>query len=178
MALSATIYKAKLNIADLDRQHYADYPLTLARHPSETEERLMLRLLAFALNASDALSFGKGISSDEEPDLWCRRSSGEIDLWIELGTPDPDRVRKACGRAQQVKLYCYGRRAVPAWWEKHATGFARFDNLIIEEIPGDSCAELAKLAVPSMDVQCTIEGGVAWLSTAAEHLQIEPVRLK
>ena len=96
--MSATIYEAKLNITDLDRQHYADYPLTLARHPSETEERLMLRLLAFALNPSDALSFGKGISSDEEPDLWCRSPRGEVDLWIEFGTPDPEGIEAFIGR--------------------------------------------------------------------------------
>ena len=177
MALSSKIYKARLNIADLDRHYYSDHALTLARHPSETEERLMLRLLAFALDASDDLSFGKGLSNDEEPDLWLRSQSGEIDLWIDLGTPDPDRIRKACGRARQVKLYCYGRRAVPAWWQRHGKTLARFDNLTVWEISGDSCDELAGMAALSMDLQCTIEGGLAWVSDATRQVQIAPHKL-
>jgi uncharacterized protein YaeQ len=178
VALSSKIYKARLNVADLDRHYYADHALTLARHPSETQERLMLRLLAFALNASDALSFGKGISNEEEPDLWSRSPSGEIDLWIDLGTPDPDRIRKACGRAKQVTLYCYGRRAVPAWWERHGKALARFDNLTARGIPADGCDGLAGMTAVSMDLQCTIEGGLAWISDAQRQVQIEPFNLK
>ena len=115
MALKATIFKAELNVADLDRHVYADFSLTLARHPSETDERMMLRLLAFALHADERLEFGRGISTEDEPDLWCKSLSGEIELWVDLGTPDRNRLRKACGRSHSVVLYAYGGRAVPVW---------------------------------------------------------------
>src|SRR6056297_2009370 len=108
MALKATIFKAALNIADMDRHYYGDHQLTLAQHPSETAERLMVRLLAFALNASETLTFTKGISTDDEPDLWQKSLSDDIELWIELGLPNESRLRKACGRAQRVIVYAYG----------------------------------------------------------------------
>ena len=102
MASNATIYKAALRIADLDRQYFQDHTLTLARHPSETEERLMVRMLAFALHADEALSFGRGIGTEDEPALWQRDATGTIDLWIEIGQPDEKTLRQACGRAKQV----------------------------------------------------------------------------
>ena len=129
MALKATIFKATLSIADMDRHYYADHHLTLARHPSETDERMMIRLLAFALNASDRLEFTRGLSTDDEPELWQKSLSDEIELWIELGLPEESRLRKACNRAREVVLYTYGGRAVPLWWNKHQSKLARFDNL-------------------------------------------------
>ena len=112
MALKATIYKAAVQVADIDRGYYADHELTLARHPSETEPRLMLRLLAFALNAAEGLEFGRGISTDDEPDLWQRDATGRILHWIDLGLPDERRLRRAAGRADRVTLYAYGRRSL------------------------------------------------------------------
>ena len=103
MALSATIFKIDLNIADMDRNYYADHRLVIARHPSETDERMMVRVLAFACHASDSLQFTRGLSSDEdEPDIWDKDLTGNIETWIDVGQPDPKRVRKACGRARQV----------------------------------------------------------------------------
>jgi uncharacterized protein YaeQ len=177
MAQKSTIFKAKLNVADMDRQVYGDFSLTLARHPSETDERMMLRLLAFALHAGEQLEFGKGISTDDEPDLWQKSLSGEIDLWIELGTPDPDRIRKACGRAREVVLYAYGRRAVPVWWEKHGAALRRFDNLKIFEISGDSCEQLAAMVQGSMLLQCTITDGEAWLTCGDQSVNVKPAPL-
>jgi uncharacterized protein YaeQ len=116
MALNATIYKAELQVSDMDRHYYATHALTLARHPSETEERLMVRLLAFALYADERLEFGKGLSADDEPDLWRKDYSGDIQQWIELGQPDEARIRKACGRAEQVVVINYGGRAADVWW--------------------------------------------------------------
>jgi uncharacterized protein YaeQ len=108
MALNSTIYKVELQISDMDRHYYATHALTLARHPSETEERLMVRLLAFALYADDRLEFGKGISDEDEPALWRKAYTDEIELWIELGQPDEARIRKACGRSRQVVVINYG----------------------------------------------------------------------
>ena len=108
MASNATIYKALLQIADMDRQHFQDHVLTLARHPSETEERMMVRVLAFALHADEALSFGRGVSTEDEPALWQRDLTGTIDLWIEIGQPDEKTLRQACGRSKQVIAYVYG----------------------------------------------------------------------
>src|SRR6185436_13552241 len=105
MALKSTVFRAELAVADIDRGYYADHPLVLARHPSETDERMMVRLLAFALHADPLLAFGKGLSTDEEPDLWRRDLTGAIGLWIDVGRPDERRVKKACGRADQVIVY-------------------------------------------------------------------------
>jgi len=99
MAIKSTIYKATLQVADMDRHYYADHALTIARHPSETDERMMMRCLAFALNAGEALAFGKGLSDADEPDLWQRDLTGAIQLWIEVGQPDEKRILRACGRA-------------------------------------------------------------------------------
>lgn len=174
MALKSTIYKAVLSIADMDRSYYADHHLTLALHPSETEERMMLRLVAFALNASDTLEFTKGISTDDEPDLWQKSLSDEIELWIDLGLPDESRVRKACNRAQQAILYTYGGRAVPIWWDKHRNKFTRFDNLTVINLPQDASTELATLANRSMHLQITIQDGSVGISDGEHHLEITP----
>ena len=108
MALSATIFKANLQVSDMDRNYYAEHLLTLARHPSETDERMMVRLLAYALHADEYLNFTKGLCADEEPDLWLKNLTDEIELWIDVGQPDERRLRKACSRAAQVYLYLYG----------------------------------------------------------------------
>ena len=110
MASNATIFKATMQISDMDRHYYEDHALTLARHPSETDERMMVRLLAFALHAHENLSFGRGLSSEEEPALWQKDLTGAIDLWIEVGQPDEKTIRQACGRAKQVCIYIYGGR--------------------------------------------------------------------
>ncbi len=177
MALKSTVYKFSLNVADMDRQVYGDFPLTVACHPSETESRMMLRVLAFALNAHERLEFGRGISTDDEPDLWRKSLAGDIEQWIDLGTPDPERLRKACGRADEVLLYCYGDRATPVWWDKHGAALDRFDKLRIFQVDDVSCEALGTLAESGLDLQCTIDGGVAWLSAGDSSLQVEPRRI-
>ena len=124
MALKSTVFKAQLQVSDLDRHHYAAYPLTLARHPSETDERMMLRVLAFALNAGEGLEFGKGISSDE-PALWQHDATGLVEHWIELGLPDEAALRRACGKAGEVTVYAYGERAIAPWWQKNGNALAQ-----------------------------------------------------
>jgi uncharacterized protein YaeQ len=118
MALKATIYKVELSVSDMDRHYYETHNLTVAKHPSETDERLMVRILAFALNAHEQLEFTRGLSSDEEPDIWQKSLSGELELWVELGLPAEKTVRQSCGKANAVIVYCYGGRTAEMWWDK------------------------------------------------------------
>src|SRR3954468_24449551 len=127
MALKSTIFKAELQVSDLDRAHFATHALTIARHPSETDERMMVRLLAFALNADERLQFGRGLSAEDEADLVLPDLTGAIDLWIEVGLPDEREVRKAAGRSREVKVYIYGRGAA-MWWSQNEAALARLEN--------------------------------------------------
>ena len=179
MAAKATVFKAELSVSDMDRHYYATHQLTLAQHPSETEERLMVRLLAFALNAGEQLAFGRGISStEEEPDLWARDLTGQIDLWIEVGQPDEQRLRKACGRAKEVRVYCYSGRSAGVWWDKSAADFERFKNLRVFEVPAETTGALGKLAARNMNLQCLVQDGHAQLSTDTGTVDIAPTTLK
>ena len=159
MALKSTIYKAELQLSDMDRHYYATHALTLAQHPSETEERLMVRLLAFALHADDALEFGRGLSSDDEPDLWRKSLGGEIELWIDLGQPDQSRIRKASGRAREVVVINYGGRSADIWWEKNRAALSRIGNLTVLDIDGATVAALAALANRTMRLQGMVQDG-------------------
>ena len=175
MALTATIFKANLQVSDMDRHYYADHQLTLARHPSETDERMMMRLLAFALHAHERLSFTKGLCADEEPDLWDKSLSDEIELWVDVGLPDERRVRKACSRAINVCLYLYGGRNADLWWQRNAAKLQRFNNLTVIEIPEETSKALASLSQRSMQVQCTVQDGEAWLSCGDQTLTVTPL---
>ncbi len=166
MALKATIFKADLQIADMDRNYYGVHSLTLARHPSETEERLMVRLLAFALYADEQLSFGKGISTEDEPDLWQKDLTGAIERWIDVGLPDERRLRKACGRADQVAVLAYGGRAADIWWTQNQDKLCRLQNLSVLLLASETTEALTKLANRNMRLQCTIQDGQIWLSDA------------
>jgi uncharacterized protein YaeQ len=174
MALNATIHKAELSISDMDRHYYATHALTLARHPSETEERLMVRLLAFALHADDRLEFGKGLSDEDEPALWRRAYSGEVEQWIELGQPEEARIRKACGRAQQVVVLNYGGRTADIWWDKVGAALARNDNLAVLDIDEAAVHRLAALCERGMRLQCLIQDGELQLIAGEETIAIRP----
>jgi uncharacterized protein YaeQ len=173
VALKATVFRAELQVSDMDRHYYATHALTLARHPSETDERLMVRLLAFALFADERLEFGRGLSSDDEPDLWLKSRSGEIELWIDLGQPDESRIRKACGRSGQVVAINYGGRASDIWWDKVASSLARCGNLTIIDIATATVAELAALADRGMRLQCMIQDGQAELYFEGSSVAIQ-----
>lgn len=173
MALNATIHKAELSISDMDRHYYATHALTLARHPSETEERLMVRLLAFALHAGDALEFGRGLSSDDEPDLWRMSLSGEIELWIDLGQPDQSRIRKACGRAREVVVVNYGGRSADIWWEKNGAALSRIGNLTVLDIGSATVAALGAMASRTMQLQGMVQDGQLELYGEGTSLVIE-----
>jgi uncharacterized protein YaeQ len=177
MALKSTIFKADLRIGDMDRNYYADHALTLARHPSETDERMMVRLLAFARHADAALTFCKGLSDADEPDLWRKDLTGAVDLWIEVGQPDERRLAKACGRARQVTVYCYGAGAA-LWWRQIAGKLARFGNLTVINLPPAGTQALARLALRTMDLQCSIQDGEVLLTDGTATVHIEPVVLR
>lgn len=177
MALKATIFKADLQVADMDRHYYADHALTIARHPSETDERMMMRVLAFALHANEALAFGKGLSSEDEPDLWQKDLTGAIDLWIEVGQPDEKRILKACGRSSRVVIYSYSSTS-HLWWNQIAAKLDRAKNLQVVNIASASSNALAKLAQRNMQLQCTVQEGQIWLSGGEETVQLEPEFLK
>jgi uncharacterized protein YaeQ len=178
MASNATIYKATLQISDMDRHYYEEHALTLARHPSETDERMMVRLLAFALHAHEALAFGRGLSTEEEPALWQKDLTGAIDLWIEVGQPEEKTVRRACGRAKQVYVYTYGGRGADQWWEKSLVALDRLNNLTAMNLPLDGSRALTTLAQPSMQLQCTIQEGQIWMADGEHTAHIELTMLK
>ena len=172
MASNATIYKATLQISDMDRQYYEDHVLTLARHPSETDERMMMRLLAFVLHAHEALSFGRGLSAEEEPALWQKDLTGAVEKWIEVGQPEEKTIRRACGRAKEVYVYTYGGRGADQWWEKNMGTLAKLDNLAVMNLPQDGSHALASLAQPSMQLQCTIQEGQIWMAGEEGNVHI------
>ena len=159
MASKSTIFKIELQIADLDRHYYHTHSLTVARHPSETDERMMVRVLAFANHASEQLGFGKGLSTEDEPDLWSKTLTDEIELWIEVGQPDEKRVRRACGRAQQVCVYCYGGHVADSWWQHHQRKLKQLDKLVVYNIPEAASQAMTGLVERTMHLQCTIQDG-------------------
>jgi uncharacterized protein YaeQ len=177
MALKSTIYKAELSIADMDRNYYQTHLLTLARHPSETDERLMIRILAFAIHADEALVNAKGLSDTEEPDLWQKDLTGAIQLWIEIGQPDEKRLLKASGRSEQVMVYSYSA-ASNIWWKQLAGKIDRAKNVSVVNIPSDTSEALQKMAQRSMQLQCTIQDGQIWLTDGVDTVQVDREQLK
>jgi len=174
MALKATIVKAELQLSDMDRHVYGTHLLTLAQHPSETDERLMVRLLAFALHADERLEFGRGLGNEEEPDLWRRDYTGDIEQWIDLGQPDESRVKKACSRARQVVVVNYGGRSAELWWERVAPTLARLKNLTVIDLPSAVVQQLAGLLQRSMRLNCMIQDGEMHLMGDTGELTLRP----
>lgn len=173
MASGATICKAALNVADMDRGYYADHALTIARHPSETDERMMVRIVAFGLHAHERLEFGKGIGAPDEPDLVQFDLNGRMEHWIDVGQPDERRIRKACGQAERVSVCAFGGRTIEPWWAKLAPELARFRNLSVLALAGDTTRELASLAGRNMELQLMVQEGEVWLSSGDTRLTIE-----
>jgi uncharacterized protein YaeQ len=172
MALKATIFKADVQIADMDRHYYQDHALTIARHPSETDERMMMRVLAFIIHAHEALVFGKGLSSEDEPDLWQKDLTGAIELWIEVGQPDDKRILKACGRSSRVIIYSYSATS-NIWWNQVGSRIERAKNLTVINIAPAVSMALAAFAQRSMQLQCTIQDGQIWITCNGETVQVD-----
>ena len=186
MALKSTVFKAALQIADIDHAYYADHALTLARHPSETDERMMVRLLGLALqahqlkdvcNGDGTLAFGAGLSDPDEPDVWLRDFTGQTRLWVEVGQPEEKPLLKACGKAETVVLYCFNH-AAEVWWRGIENKLTRASNLQVYRIPTERSQALIPLAQRSMQLQATVLEGVLTLSDAGHSVDIEPVRWK
>lgn len=158
MALKATIYKATLNIADMDQHYYAEHSLTLARHPSETEERVLVRLLTFARFAEQSPEFTKDLFETDEPALWSKDLTGHITLWIELGQPDDNKLRKACNRVDQVVVVSYAS-STPIWWQSIESKVARLDNLTVLQLPDAALSALTAQMSRGVDMQINIQDG-------------------
>lgn len=178
MAQKATIHKAELQVSDLDRHHYENHHLTIARHPSENEQRMMVRILAFICHADKQLAFTKGLSTDDEPDIWQLSLSDEIETWIELGQPDEKRIRKACGRSQEVYIYTYSGNSAEVWWQQIKNKIYNLDNLHIYNLPNEQTEQLSKLAERSMIIQATIQDEEIWLTSAVGDCNIQLNTLK
>lgn len=172
MALSATINKVSINIADMDRHYYQQHDLTMAMHPSENDFRFIVRVVAFALNAHEQLSFTKGLSTDDEPEVWLKSFSDEIELWIDFGQVDEKRIRKACGRAQQVIVYTYHERKAKIWWEQIASKLGRHSNLRVFHIAAEGAEALVSR---NMQLQCNIDDGSVSLSNDQQHFQVDVI---
>ena len=174
MALKATIYKVKLEISDCDRNYFHSHELTISCHPSETEQRMMVRLLAFALYASDDLSFTKGLCADDEPELWNKNLSGEIEQWISLGQIDEKQLRKSLGRSKQVIIMTYNGNKSSIWWEKNHSKYSQLNNLQIHNIKTEDVTAMQDFVSRNMDLQLTIQEGIIWLSDSSQTISIEP----
>ena len=170
MAINSTINKVSLNIANMDAHYYAKHELTIAQHPSENDFRLMVRLIAFMVNADERLEFTKGLSTDDEPELWQKSLTDEIELWVELGQPDEKRIRKACGRAKEVIIYTYHQGKALVWWQQQREKLARFKNLTVLHIEAEGVAEMVKR---TMSLQCSIQDGEMYLSDDELNVNVQ-----
>jgi len=177
MAIKSTIFKVELQLADLDREHFSDYGLTIARHPSETDERMMVRLLAFILHASPTLVFGRGLSTEDEADLWDIDPAGNIECWIDVGLPVERDIRRACNRSRKVVVISYGGRAADIWWRENAEKLATQSNLRVLALSSGEGQALARLVARTMRLQCTVQDGVIWLGNETQHIELRPTVL-
>ena len=173
MALKSTIFKADISISDMSRNYYRDHSVTLARHPSENDERMMVRLLAFALHAHEALVFADSIGNDDEPSLRQKDLTGAIQVWIDVGQPDEKRIRRACGRAAKVFIYSYGGHGVDVWLNQIKSSFERSRNLFVINLPANAPSALARLAQRSMKLQFTIQDSQVWVTAGQETLHLD-----
>ena len=178
MAQNATIYKVELSVSDMDRHYYETHKLTIAKHPSETDERLMVRIVAFALNAHEHLEMTKGLSTDDEPDIWQKSLSGELDVWVALGLPSEKVVRQSCNKAAQVIVYPYGGKTAEVWWDKIKNSTTRFDNLQVIHFSESDTDALAKLASRAMKMQVNIQDGDVMISVDDSIAYVTPVKWK
>jgi uncharacterized protein YaeQ len=179
MALKSTIYKAELQIADMDRHYYGDHSLTIARHPSETDERMMVRVAAFGMFADERLEFCKGLSDTDEPDLWQKDLTGQIETWIEAGQPDERRIAKASGRASRVIVIAYAGRTADIWWQGVKAKVERMQNVTVWSLKDGVAESLGRLAERTMRLQMTVQDGEVSLGSAtADPVAVEWTVLK
>ena len=176
MALKPTIYKAQVELADSDRGHYESLSLTLACHPSETLERMAVRLLAYCLNVERGLEFTRGLSTADEPDLWRHSDSGEIEQWIEVGQPEEPRLRKASGRAAEVLVYAFGKSA-DTWWKLNGGAISNLPKVSVWQLDWPEVEALARLTDRTMQLNISVTGGVIYVDNGAASASLEPRQL-
>lgn len=177
MALKATIHKANIQFSDLDRNLYSDHNLTLARHPSETDERMMIRLLAFVLNAPSnndlgTLEFGKDMWEPDEPCLWQKDLTELIVHWVEVGQPDEKRLIRNSSRSKRVSVYSFSS-STPTWWNGIASKLTRIRNLTVWQVPAEQTQQLAALTKRSMDLQITLQEGILWIGQGTDSIELK-----
>ena len=178
MSSNATVFKATLQIADMNRSYYHDHLLTIARHSSETDERMMVRMLAFALHANDKLVFANGISENDEADIWQKNLIDNIEIWIDVGLPDEKFIKRACGRSGHVYIYTYGGRVADMWWEKSKAKLLQLENLSVTNISQPDSQAMALLSQRGMKLYYTINEGNILISTDTETLTVSLLQLK
>ena len=178
MAQKSTIYKVELSVSDMDRHYYETHKLTVAKHPSETDERMMVRLVAFALNAHEQLELTKGLSTDDEPDIWQKSLSNELELWVTLGLPSEKIVRQSCGKAKEVIVYSYGGKTAEVWWDKVKNNTIRFENLQVINFPEADTFALGRLASRTMKLQVNIQDGDVMVSADDNVVYLTPIEWK
>lgn len=172
MALKATIFKVELSVSDLNRHYYAQHTLTLARHPSENDKRLMLRLIAFIDNASEQLSFTKGLSDTETPDLWLKNDVDEIEQWIELGQPSPQRIKKGCNQSREMKIYSANSNSFKQWFQKESSALSDKSNLNVITIEEDIAEQLGQLADRQMSISATLDSNEIYLTVNDQNIEV------
>ncbi len=175
MGIKSTIFKVELNISDMDRNYYHEHKLTIALHPSETETRMMARMLAFILNANENLLYSKCVNRDDEPDIWQNDLTGTVELWIYIGQPEEKRIRKACNRAKDVIIYTYNGESSTTWWKQKSNKLIRFKNLLVVDLPVDAITELVTMIDRTMEFQCTIQDGHIWIANKDKTVEVDPV---
>lgn len=178
MAIKPTIFKIALQISNMDRHYYGDHAVTIARHASETDERMMMRVLAFCCHAQEQLQFAGGLCEADEPDLWLKDLTGTITLWVDVGLPEEKRLLKACGRAQQVVVYAYGGHSAQIWWENLSARTKRLKQLQIFSVAQSSSQALARLTARTMSLHCSIQDGSLWISNTADSISVDYSRLQ
>ena len=173
MASNAAIHRVELNIADMDRHYYADHALTIARHPSETEERTMVRLLAYALWSHERLEFGRGLGEVQDADLWQRDLTGRIERWIDVGLPDARRIKQACGQSDEVVVLAYGGRSVDLWWKDTQGELPKGRALTVAVVAPETTNAMTRLCQRTMAVQYMLQDGERWLTIGEERFAFE-----
>jgi uncharacterized protein YaeQ len=172
MGTKSTIYKAELTITDIDRQYYETHPLVIAQHPSEPDRRVMARLIVFAIFVHERLEFGRGISSDQDPDLWRRDLTGVIEQWIELGQPEESDIRKACGLSKEVIIVTYSGNSADVWWSKNVSSLTKQKNLKVLNIDAESLDQATRLLDRRMTLTALIQDGEFQLSNSIDNVTV------
>ena len=171
MALKPTIFKMSINYCDLDNDIYNTLALTVAQHPSENLERMMARVLAFSLNEQEFLSFTKGLSNVDDPDIWAKSLSDEFLLWIDMGEPAFERIKKASRQAKSVKIYSFNSKS-PVWWKQNEMNLSKLKNLDVYQFNFQQIQDLAKLVERTMSFTITNTSGTCYISTALGDCEV------